>query len=155
LTFARIGRALAAAAADDARRISTGFQRESFGPRQIGVWRFAVWVRKNEYRLLRYGPMAIADLAAEWFETEQLRAIIAARGIFGAFAGPWSAARAQPSAASRDRRMHDPTFDVRQRRHGFAVAGLAKVATEAGAEIRTNAEVASVSVKMAKPPESS
>src|SRR5260370_29105694 len=47
--------------------------------------------KKDEYRLLRYGPMAVADLAAEWFENEPLRAIVAARGIFGAFAGPWSA----------------------------------------------------------------
>ena len=35
--------------------------------------------------------MAVADLVAEWFETELLRATVAARGIFGAFAGPWSA----------------------------------------------------------------
>lgn len=47
--------------------------------------------KKDAFRLLRWGPMAVADLVAEWFETELLRATIAARGIFGAFAGPWSA----------------------------------------------------------------
>jgi phytoene dehydrogenase-like protein len=47
--------------------------------------------KKDEYRLLRWGPMAVADLAAEWFDTELLRATVAARGIHGAFAGPWSA----------------------------------------------------------------
>ncbi len=47
--------------------------------------------KRDAYRLLRWGPMAVADLVAEWFETELLRATIAARGIFGAFAGPWSA----------------------------------------------------------------
>src|SRR5204862_405319 len=47
--------------------------------------------RADQYRLLRWGPMAVADLVAEWFETELLRATIAARGILGAFAGPWSA----------------------------------------------------------------
>ena len=47
--------------------------------------------KKDAYRLLRWGPMAVADLVAEWFETETLRATVAARGIFGAFAGPWSA----------------------------------------------------------------
>src|SRR5437588_10326365 len=52
--------------------------------------------KKDEYRLLRYGPMAVADLAAEWFESETLRAIVAARGIFGAFAGPWSAGTSTP-----------------------------------------------------------
>ena len=36
--------------------------------------------------------MAVADLVAEWFETELLRAaVVAAEGIYGAFAGPWSA----------------------------------------------------------------
>src|SRR5207237_6610283 len=47
--------------------------------------------KKDMYRLLRWGPMAVADLAAEFFETELLRATVAARGIFGTFLGPWSA----------------------------------------------------------------
>src|SRR5947207_11947058 len=47
--------------------------------------------KRDAYRLLRWGPMAVADLVGEFFETELLRAVIAARGIFGAFAGPWSA----------------------------------------------------------------
>ena len=47
--------------------------------------------RNNTYHLLRWGPMAVADLVAEFFETELLRATIAARGIFGTFLGPWSA----------------------------------------------------------------
>src|SRR5438445_13681625 len=47
--------------------------------------------KKDEYRLLRWGAMAVADLVAEWVATELLRATVAARAIFGAFAGPWSA----------------------------------------------------------------
>ena len=47
--------------------------------------------KRDMYRLLRWGPMAVADLVAEYFETELLRATIAARGIFGTFLGPWSA----------------------------------------------------------------
>ena len=35
--------------------------------------------RNNTYHLLRWGPMAVADLVAEFFETELLRATIAAR----------------------------------------------------------------------------
>src|SRR5271165_3004341 len=46
---------------------------------------------KDLYRLLRWGPMAMADLVAEWFETELLRGTLAAQGIFGTFLGPWSA----------------------------------------------------------------
>src|SRR6202171_2074014 len=43
------------------------------------------------FNLLRWGPMAASDFVAEFFETELLRATIAARGIFGANLGPWSA----------------------------------------------------------------
>src|SRR6185503_3699508 len=47
--------------------------------------------RADGQRLLRWGPMAVADFAAEWFETEALRAVVCGRGITGTFAGPWSA----------------------------------------------------------------
>ena len=47
--------------------------------------------KKDLYRVLRWGPMAAADLVAEFFDTEPLRATIASRGIFGTFLGPWSA----------------------------------------------------------------
>ena len=50
--------------------------------------------KKDMFRLLRWGPMAVADLVSEYFETELLRAVIAARGIFGTFLGPWSAGSA-------------------------------------------------------------
>ncbi len=47
--------------------------------------------RKDATRVLRWGPMAVADFVAEWFDTELLRAALAGRGIWGASAGPWSA----------------------------------------------------------------
>jgi phytoene dehydrogenase-like protein len=47
--------------------------------------------KRDMYRVQRWGPMAVADLVAEYVETELLRAVIAARGIFGTFLGPWSA----------------------------------------------------------------
>ena len=47
--------------------------------------------KRESFALLRWGPMAVADLVAEFFETELLRATIAARGIFGTAMGPWSA----------------------------------------------------------------
>src|SRR5260221_5498233 len=95
--------------------------------------------------------MAVADLAAEWFETELLRAISAARGIFGAFAGPWSAGTSAAlllQAATDEYTILPSTFV--KGGVGAVSQALAKVATEAGAEIRTNAEVASVSVKDGK-----
>ncbi|HEY5075094.1 MAG TPA: NAD(P)/FAD-dependent oxidoreductase, partial [Pyrinomonadaceae bacterium] len=107
--------------------------------------------KKDEYRLLRYGPMAVADLAAEWFETELLRATVAARGIFGAFAGPWSAgtSAALLLQAATDGHAIAPATFVKGGMGALSQA-LARAATEAGAEIRTNAEVASVSVKDGK-----
>ena len=47
--------------------------------------------KRDMFRLLRWTPMAVADLVAEWTEQQLLRAVLAARGIFGTFLGPWSA----------------------------------------------------------------
>src|SRR5260370_20886553 len=46
--------------------------------------------KKDMYRLLRWGPMAVAELAGEYFQTGLLRAVVAPRGVFGTFPGPWS-----------------------------------------------------------------
>src|SRR5207302_8038728 len=94
-TFARIGRALAPLlrmTPPDIDKLSKG---ELWDLGKLGLAIRGLG-KKDEYRLLRYGPMAVADLAAEWFETELLRAIVAAGGIFGAFAGPWSAGTSAP-----------------------------------------------------------
>src|SRR5712671_4581836 len=89
-TFARIGRALAPLLIMTPPDIDKLAREELWGLGKLGLSIRGLG-KKDEYRLLRYGPMAVADLAAEWFETESLRAIVAARGVFGAFAGPWSA----------------------------------------------------------------
>ena len=98
--------------------------------------------------LLRWGPMAVADFVAEFFDTELLRAVIAARGIFGANLGPWSAGS---TAVLLLRAVADPhpvgsaTFP----RGGLGEfsRALAEAATKAGAEIRTDAEVARIQTK--------
>jgi phytoene dehydrogenase-like protein len=101
--------------------------------------------KADAYRLLRWMPMAVADLAGEWFDSEPLRATIAAGGIFGSCLGPWSAGSAavllmlgagegQPVASG-----------------WFALGGCAALADAlaaavrlAGVEIRTGAEVARI-----------
>jgi phytoene dehydrogenase-like protein len=110
--------------------------------------RFRALGRKDMFRLLRWGPMAVADLVAEWFETELLRATIAARGTFGSFLGPWSAGT---GAAFLLRAASDGHAAAR---NAFAEGGLgaltqamAAAARAAGAEIRTGADVARVQVK--------
>lgn len=104
--------------------------------------------KKDMYRLLRWGPMAVADLVAEFFETELLRATIAARGIFGTFFGPWSAGSSLVLLirAAGDEHPTGSAF--------FAAGGIGSVtramaaaARQAGAEIRSSAEVIEVRVK--------
>ena len=98
--------------------------------------------KKDAYRLLRWGPMAVADLAAEWFETETLRALVAARGIFGAFAGPWSAGTSTGLLwqAAMDGSAIAPAAFVKGGM-GALTAALASAARSAGVEIRTGTTV--------------
>src|SRR5437870_1331759 len=147
LTFARIGRALSPLLTMTPPNIDAPSKSELWNLGKLG-WAVRGLGRKDEYRLLRYGPMAVADLAAEWFETEALRAIVAARGIFGAFAGPWSAGTSVPLLlqAAMDSHAIAPAAFVKGGM-GALTQALAKIATEAGAEIRTNAEVAGIKNK--------
>lgn len=104
--------------------------------------------KKDMYRLLRWGPMAVADLVAEYFETELLRATIAARGIFGTFLGPWSAGS---SMVLLIRAAGDPqppgSAYFAEGGMGAVTQAMAAAAQQAGAEIRSNAEVIEVRVK--------
>jgi phytoene dehydrogenase-like protein len=104
--------------------------------------------KRDMYRVLRWGPMAVADLVAEYFETELLRAVIAARGIFGTFLGPWSAGSSLQLLirAAGDSHPAGSAF--------FAAGGMgeltqamASAAKAAGVEIRTSAEVIEIRVK--------
>jgi len=104
--------------------------------------------KKDMYRLLRWGPMAVADLVAEFFDTELLRATIAARGIFGTAMGPWSAGSSLVLLIRAAGNPHPAGASF------FAIGGtgaitqaMAAAAKEAGAEIRTSAEVKEVCVK--------
>src|SRR6185503_15267149 len=98
-----------------------------------------------EYRLLRWGPMAVADLVSEFFETELLRATVAARGIYGAFAGPWSAGTSLGLLwrAAMDGSAIGSASYPKGGMGGLADA-LTNAAKAAGAEIRTNAHVAEI-----------
>ncbi len=104
--------------------------------------------KKDLYRVLRWGPMAVADLAAEFFDTEALRATIAARGIFGTFLGPWSAGSALVlllRAAADSTPAGNVQFPAGGA--GAITLAMAEAAKQAGAEIRTNADIAEIRVK--------
>lgn len=104
--------------------------------------------KKDMYRLLRWGPMAVADLVAEYFETELLRATIAARGIFGTFLGPWSAGSSMVLLirAAGDAHPAGSAYFA-EGGMGAVTQAMAAAAQQAGAEIRNNAEVIEVRIK--------
>jgi phytoene dehydrogenase-like protein len=142
-----ISRVIARAVALTPPEIESPTKSDLFGMLQLGRSVRGLG-KKTTYHLLRWAPMAVADLVAEFFETELLRATIAARGIFGTSLGPWSAGTslvlllrtaAEPSPAGGN---------------SFALGGIGAItqamaasAQKAGAEIRTSAEVIEIQIK--------
>lgn len=110
--------------------------------------RFRSLGKKDMFRLLRWAPMAVADLVAEWFESEPLRALVAARGIFGTALGPWSAGSGAVLLirASAD---PNPAGAVTHVRGGMGALtqAMTAAAQQAGAEIRTRAAVERIIIK--------
>jgi phytoene dehydrogenase-like protein len=104
--------------------------------------------KRDMYRVLRWGPMAVADLVAEYFETELLRAVIAARGIFGTFLGPWSAGSSLQLLIRAAGDSH-PAGSAYFAGGGMGslTQAMASAAKAAGVEIRTGAEVIEIRVK--------
>jgi len=102
--------------------------------------------RDGSRTILRVLPMAVADLVAESFESEALRAALAWRGVrFGAV-GPWSAGTAAMllmDGAGNDGGAAGETVFARGGPGALANA-LAAAARDAGAEIRTKAEVTAI-----------
>ncbi|MGH9511151.1 MAG: phytoene desaturase family protein [Terriglobales bacterium] len=104
--------------------------------------------RRELYQLLRWGPMPVADLIAEWFDTELLRAVIAARGIFGTALGPRSAGSAMMlmlRTACDGEACGSAWFA--EGGMGEVTQAMAAACREAGVEIRTGASVAQIRVK--------
>jgi len=105
--------------------------------------------RADGQNLLRWGPMAVADFAAEWFESEILRAVICARGISGSFAGPWSAgttANLLLQAAASGGSGAGSTVFVKGGLGALSEA-LEGAARKLGARIRTGTEVARLTAR--------
>ena len=105
--------------------------------------------REGSRTILRILPMAIADLVAESFESDAVRAAIAWRGVrFGAV-GPWSAGTAAmflQDGAGNDGGAAGETVYARGGPGALSNA-LAAAVRGHGAEIRTGAEVARITSK--------
>src|SRR5580693_10157528 len=104
--------------------------------------------KQGIFDLLRWGPMAVADFVSEFFETHMLRAVIAARGIFGTALGPWSAGSTAVLLLRAAADSH-PVGSAAFPRGGLGslTRSLADAARNAGVEIRTNAEVQHIRAK--------
>jgi phytoene dehydrogenase-like protein len=109
--------------------------------------RFRALGKTDGFRLLRWAPMPVADLVAEWFESDLLQAAIAARGIFGTTQGPWSAGTAALMLmnSATDPAPGGSSVTVKGG-PGALSRAMASAAQEAGAEIRTGAGVTRVLV---------
>src|SRR2546428_13640951 len=103
--------------------------------------------KTDAYRLIRWMPMAVADLAGEWFESEPLRATIAAGGVLGSFLGPWSAGSA-PVLLLLGPGEGQPIANTwfAKGGPGALADALGAAARAAGVEIRIGVEVARVDV---------
>ena len=105
--------------------------------------------RRDLARLVRWMPMSVADLVGEWFETDLLRAAIAAHAVFGNPAGPWSAGTARCSCSG----SADDPHAGRQRRHGPRRARRAgrrarrRSRPKPGATVRTDARVTRITTR--------
>ncbi len=146
-SFAAIGKVLAPVVTMTPPSISQPTTAELWNMGMLGL-KFRGLSKRDAFRLLRWGPMAVADLASEWFENETLRAIVAARGICGTFAGPWSAGTSASllMQSAFDGNALAATVFAKGGIGSFADS-IAKAATTAGAQIRTGAAVQSIQVK--------
>lgn len=113
------------------------------------AWKFHRLGEREMYEFLRILPMSVADLTNEWFETDVLKASLAAGGILGSFVGP----RAQGSAfVFLYHQLEESNGGFRN--SGFVRGGIgnlpsaiAHAAQQFGAKIQTGVEVAQIRTK--------
>ncbi|MEZ5285818.1 MAG: NAD(P)/FAD-dependent oxidoreductase [Vicinamibacterales bacterium] len=102
----------------------------------------------DAWRLLRWGPMAVADLVSEVFTHEAVRAAVAADGLLGGMFGPWSA------GSGLQLLLHEANAAVGVARDtevaggpAAAAAALARAARRHGVEVRTGTAVRQIVIR--------
>jgi phytoene dehydrogenase-like protein len=109
-------------------------------------WRFHRLGERDMYEFLRILPMSIADWLNEWFETDVLKASIAASAILGSFVGP----RAQGTSFVflyhhlEESNGAFRTSGIVRGGIGNLSQAIARAALQFGAKIQTGAEVARI-----------
>ena len=103
--------------------------------------RFRALGRTDAYRLLRWAPMPVADLASEWFTSDALRALVAGPAISGTSFGPRSAGSSLVLLLREAHRMLAGGSARVRGGPGALTSAMAAAARAAGAEIRTGVRV--------------
>jgi phytoene dehydrogenase-like protein len=121
--------------------------RDVFGLLQT-LGTFRKLPKADQWRLLRWGPMAVADLVGEAVEHELVRATVAADGVFGAMLGPWSAGSGlQLLLMHANRTVAWPAGRVAARGPVTVARALERAAGRYGVEIRTSTGAHRINVK--------
>src|SRR5204862_6730486 len=105
--------------------------------------------RRDVHDLVRLFTMSVADLLDDWFEHDGLKGSIASTGVVGVWAGPRT-----PGTAYNLLHHALGEIDGIPGGWGHVIGGMgaistaiARAAEEAGAVIRTDAEVASIDIR--------
>jgi phytoene dehydrogenase-like protein len=146
-TFAKLGRFLAPLLETTPPSLDGAAPRELWDLLKVGR-RFRALGRTDGHRLLRWMPMAVADLVSEYFSDDLLQGAGAGRANFGATAGPWSAGTGALLllAGAHDSAPVGRSVTVKGG-PGALTKAMTDAAREAGAEIRLGADVTRIVVK--------
>jgi phytoene dehydrogenase-like protein len=109
---------------------------------------FRALPKADQWRLLRWGPMAAADLVGEAVETDLLQATLAADGVLGAMLGPWSAGSGlQLLLNAANRALASPSGRVVSGGPVALARALERAAIRHGVNIRTGCGVQRIDVE--------
>ena len=93
------------------------------------------------HQALRFAPMSLRDALGEWFEGEPLQASLAVDGLLGTFRGPYSPGTAFGLVRHYLAEAHGGSWTAVRGGMASLTDALASAAREAGATVRTEAEV--------------
>ena len=129
-------------------------------PPEVSDWRWADQLRLARrgltlrrmgkdamYASIRMVPMSLRAFLGEWFETDLLRATLAVDALVGTFRGPYSPETAFGLLHHYAPAVHGAAWSVVRGGMGRLAALLAAAAQEAGAVLRTDAEVRQILTK--------
>ena len=124
-------------------------------PRAGDIWNllktgraFRALGRRGGHRLLRWGPMPVADLVREWFDHDLVRSTLAAPALTGTMLGPRSAGSSLVLLMREaHRRLAGRAELTAKGGPGAVTQALSSAARAAGAELRTSTPVSEIVVR--------